>query len=174
MNRILAILIMTVSLMTANAQISRTFWGVTLGKSTRNEVRTMLVQKGYKIHTMPDESYAINGDNVYFGGASWTFISFSFVNGYLSQVWFQNNDIQSPIDVDKVYDKLEKNLSDKYTKYHLDIPSNEEGTKWCNFSDDKTLVVIAISQDKIRKYISLWYQDENLAQTKERLEYNEL
>lgn len=165
---------MLVSIVTVNAQISQTIWGVTLGKSTQNQVKIMLERKGYKIQIMPDGSYAIDVDNVSFGGAYWSWVNFSFVNGYLSEVWFQNNARQSPIDLDKVYDKLQKTLNDKYLQYHLDIQPSGITKKSSFYSDNHTVVVLSVWQSDYREFISLSYEDENLTQTKKIQEYNEL
>ena len=177
MNKLFILLFFLVSLTTAKAQISRTIWGVTLGESTPQQVKLVLSQKGYRINIMPDGSYAISVDNVSFGGAMWTYINFSFVNGRLSQVWFQNNNVQSPIDINKVYDKLRDLLSNKYAHYYFDLPTNETITKWCNFSDEKTCIsrsMIPPTYDDLGSYITLSYKDEYLLQKKLSNEYDEL
>ena len=103
MKKLLIISILCITSIASFAQISRTFWGVTLGKSNKNQVRTALVNRGYSVQTDDDGSLFVNVNNVKFGGAVWTYVLFSFVNGCLSRVCFQNNELQSPIQVDDVY-----------------------------------------------------------------------
>lgn len=174
MKRILVLLFMLMSLMTAEAQINQTIWGVTLGKSTQYQVKIMLERKGYKIQIMPDGSYGIEVDNVSFGGAFWSWVNFSFVNGYLSEIWFQNNKRQSPVDLYKVYDKLHTTLNDKYMQYHFSIPSNDMTIKSSFYSDNHTLIILSIWRVDYQEFISLSYGDENLSQAKKIQEYKEL
>ena len=103
MKRIISVLFVLCFSISCFAQISRTFWGLTLGTSTKQQVKNVLVQKGYKITTEPDGSYSVNPDNVSFGGGYWTYVSFGFVNGKLSTVWFQNNERQCPLALNDLY-----------------------------------------------------------------------
>lgn len=148
--------------------------GVTLGKSTKQQVKNMLVQKGYKINTEPDGSYAIETNNLPFGGGYWTYVNFEFVNGRLVGVWFQNNERDSPVNIDNSYEKLRNTLYDKYSQYYLNLPSDEPNIKYIDFSDGSTFVTLSIRTYDFKRFISLGYEDEKLKSLKLKNEFNEL
>lgn len=174
MKRLLTLLLLITLFLGANAQISRSFWGVTLGRSSKQQVKTMLVQKGYRINIEPDGSYAVNANNVAFGGATWSYISFCFVGNILSEVWFQNNEKQSPVNINHVFEKLSKSLYGKYARFHLETTSDEYVEKCSDFSDGRTSLSLSIQSYHSLRYVSLSYGDENLSKKKRRNEYDEL
>ena len=173
MKKFLIVTILFVFPLIGFAQISRNFWGVTLGKSNKTQVRTALVNRGYRVQTEPDGSLSVNVNNVNFGGAMWTYVSFSFVNGYLSQVWFQNNEHQSPIPVDNVYEKVKMSLDKKYRHYYYNLPK-EDGITWSNYSDSKTHILLGVRTYHYTRYVSLCYKDVYLEEKKEQMENDEL
>ena len=67
-----------------------------------------MTNNGYSVITEPDGSLAVKVNYIKFGGVIWSYVSFSFVNGYLSQVWFQNNERQSITRLDDIYNKIIK------------------------------------------------------------------
>ncbi len=156
------------------AQISRTFWGVTLGQSTKQMVKNMLVRKGYKIKSEPDGSICINVNNVNFGGAYWTYISFSFVGDKLYQVWFQNNEIQSPIPIDNTYTKLKSSLDKKYNAYINNVQPTDIIEKTSDYTDTKTYVSLKLNSYHNQRYISLSYEDLKSYDSKIKNENDEL
>lgn len=173
MKKLLIVTILFIFPLIGFAQISRTFWGVTLGKSNKTQVRTALVNRGYLVQTEPDGSLSVKLNNVNFGGAMWTYVSFSFVNGYLSQVWFQNNEHQSPIQVDNVYEKVKMSLDKKYRHYYLNLPT-EDGNTWSDYSDGKTNILLGLSTYHYTRYVSLSYEDVYLKEKKKQKENDEL
>ena len=173
MKRILIISILCITSIASFAQISRTFWGVTLGKSNKNQVRTALVNRGYSVQTEPDGSLSAEVNNVNFGGAMWTYVSFSFVNGYLSQVWFQNNEHQSPIRVDDIYKEVKMSLDNKYRRYYFDLPT-DDGNTWSTYSDGKTNILLGLRTYHYTRYVSLSYEDVFLKEKQTQKENDEL
>lgn len=176
MKKYLLIAILSLASIVSSAQINRTFWGTTLGKSTKNQVRTVLVNRGFYVQTEPDGSLAVKKNNLQFGGAYWSYVSFSFVNGYLSQIWFQNNELESPVNLDTVYSKVKISLDKKYHQYYFDIPTNDPNNIWSNYSDGKSSILLGVRKDgpSSIKYISLSYKDEYLSNMKSHLDEDEL
>lgn len=173
MKKLLIISILCITSIASFAQISRTFWGVTLGKSNKNQVRTALVNRGYSVQTDDDGSLFVNVNNVKFGGAVWTYVLFSFVNGCLSRVCFQNNELQSPIQVDDVYIYMKMSLDKKYKRYYFDLPT-EEGNSWSNYTDGKTNILLGLNTYRYTRYVRLWYEDVALREMQMQKENDEL
>jgi len=158
MKRIISFILLMHLSICCFSQISRTFWGVTLGKSTKQQVRAMLISKKYKVHSEIDGSLVVYPNNVSFGGAFWTYVGFGFVNGRLQGVLFQNNSEQAPIDVDETYEKLLSSLNNKYGSCIKDFPSENA----CIFSDLKTSTSLSRSERQGVNIISLFYTDVEL------------
>ena len=174
MKKVLLLIVLSFSSIYCFAQINRVFWGVTLGRSTKQQVRNALVQKGYTVKTEPDGSLCVNVNNVNFGGAYWTYVSFSFVDDKLYQVWFQNNEEQSPIKIDDTYDKLKTNLDKKYGTFVFQVQPTEGTEKVSNYTDTKTLVSLMLRSYHHIRYISLSYEDLNSYDSKIKNENDEL
>ena len=175
MKRFLIVVLLFFIALDGFSQINRTIWGVTLGKSTKQQVRTVLIEKGYNVDIDPDGSLAVRVYNVVFGGAHWTYISFSFVNGYLSNITFQNNEQQSPVRIENTYEKLKESLNKKYSFYRLSLPgADDDGHVLTCYSDGKTSLVLDLSYFRSRRYISLFYEDEELQLKKRQNAEDEL
>ena len=156
------------------AQINRVFWGVTLGQSTKQQVKNVLVRKGYTVKTEPDGSLCVNVNNVNFGGAYWTYVSFGFVDNKLYQVWFQNNEEQSPVKIDDTYDKLKTNLDKKYGTFIFHVQPPEGIEKVSDYADTKTFVSLRLRSYHNLRYISLSYEDLDSYNIKTKKENDEL
>ncbi len=165
MKRIISVLFVLCFSISCFAQISRTFWGLTLGTSTKQQVKNVLVQKGYKITTEPDGSYSVNPDNVSFGGGYWTYVSFGFVNGKLSTVWFQNNERQCPLALNDLYDKLKNSLDKKYSNYYYDLPLDNTSQN-AVYDDGRTSILLGVRNYNYMRYISISYEDNSLSKKK--------
>ena len=157
-----------------SAQINRVFWGVTLGQSTKQQVKNVLVRKGYTVKTEPDGSLCVNVNNASFGGAYWTYVSFSFVDDKLYQVWFQNNEKQSPVSIDNTYDLLKSSLDKKYGSYIIRVQPTEGTEKVNNYADTNTLVSLMLRSYHHIRYISLSYEDLNSYDIRKKKEIDEL
>ena len=100
------------------AQINSSIWGLSIGSSTKQQVKSVINQKGFSIETEPDGAYCIKyPKGVKSGGEWWTYISFTFVNGLLCEVWFQNNEVESISDISANYNRIKRSLDEKYIKY---------------------------------------------------------
>jgi hypothetical protein len=174
MKKIMIITILCFTSLVSFAQISRTFWGCTLGKSNKNNVRTVLINRGYRVNTESDGSYTVKSNNIYFGGVNWSYVSFSFVNGILYDVWFQNNEYESAISPDRVYEKLKLELDEKYGRYYFYLGTDDGNTNWSNYSDGKTSILLSVRYYNYTKYVSVSYFDEYLRQVKKQKENDEL
>lgn len=175
MKKIICVCVLFIAILSisCHAQINRTFWGLTLGTSNKQQVKNVLVQKGYKITTEPDGSYSVNPDNISFGGGYWTYVCFSFVNGKLSTVWFQNNERQSPIVLNDFYDKLKISLDNKYLAYLYDSQFDNV-SRSADYDDGRTSILLAVSSYSYVRYISLSYTDNSLNKMKKQTEESEL
>jgi len=173
MKRIICSFIILLVSLSCFSQISRTFWGVTLGISTKQQVKNVLVQKGYKITTESDGSYSVTPDNVAFGGGYWTYVNFCFVDGKLSAVWFQNNERQSPLALNDLYDKLKLSLDKKYSSYYYGLPLDDT-TKSADYDDGKTTILLSVRNYHFLQYLSISYEDNALRNKKDQNEVDEL
>lgn len=156
------------------AQINKTIWGVTLGKSTKQQVKTMLVNKGYTVRVEPDGSLYVDVNNISFGGAYWTYIAFSFVDGKLYQVWFQNNEKQSPVKIEEAFKKTKNFLNEKYIHYSVEARPSDTIEEVSDFADGKTYVSLMINRYHYQRYISLSYADLQLDNLKNKRSTDEL
>ena len=156
------------------AQINRVFWGVTLGQSTKQQVKNVLDRKGYTVKTEPDGSLCVNVNNVSFGGAYWTYVSFSFVDDKLYQVWFQNNEVQSPVKIDNTYIKIKASLDKKYASFINRVQPAEGTEKVSDYTDTKTYISLRLNTYHNIRYISLSYEDLNSYDSKIKNENDEL
>ena len=174
MKKYCLIMLILISSTICCAQINRVFWGMTLGQSTKQQVKNVLVRKGYTVEIEPDGSLCVNVNNVNFGGAYWTYVSFSFVNDKLYQVWFQNNEKQSPGKIENTYDKIKTSLNKKYSAYIYRAQLTEGIEKVSAYTDTKTYVSLMLKSYHNMRYISLSYEDLNSYDSKIKNENDEL
>ena len=154
------------------SQINRTVWGCTLGKSTKQQVRSALVQKGYDVVVEPDGSLASSFYNVPFGGAYWSYVSFSFVNGFLSEICFLTDEVRSAVNIDNSLDKLTSSLDSKYKRYKQ-APSNINKKSSC-YTDDITFVELMILNNNGKRVYTLLYTDIELSMKEDQNNVDEL
>ena len=172
MKRIIFFLLVLTSL-NCFSQINRTIWDLTLGKSTKQEEINVLTRRGYTVITEPDGHLASKIKNVLFGGTDWTYISFGFVYGRLSSIFFQNNELQAYGSIDKKYELLKMSLDGKYKKYCIDEETSLN-EKMCIYYDTKTSLSLQTSTYHNIRYISLSYDDEYLEEIRRKQITDEL
>ena len=177
MKKILLIALLLFVSFEAFSQITRTIWGVSLGNSSKQQVRNMLVNKGYYVESSRDGTLSISDDSIFFGGCVWNCVTFAFVDGKLSDVMFQNND--KNIDVFSTYRNLDKTLSNKYKSFLKQVPLNLNGSdsdsdNWMTISDRDTRVYLATKKQSGINFIILQYEDSMLAITRSISGKNEL
>ena len=159
----------------AQAQINRKIFGLEIGKSTEYQTKRMLKNKGYKYDIMPDGSYAVSLNNVQYGGGYWTYVDFSFCQGVLYEIYFQNNIVEAPMNIDKMYDLLSNSLNNKYKQYKESSSAySSEIEKSEYFFDRKTVVNLTLFTPGYKKHISLRYTDFSLYNKKQQLIDSEL
>ena len=155
------------------SQINRTIWGVTLGQSSKQQVSTMLIRKGYTVKNEDDGSLSIKVQSVDFGGGIWSYVAFDFVGGYLSQITFQNNEYDSPININDTYKKVKSLLDTKYRKYYIGTPPGYIITDISDYSDGKTTIYLAIGNNKGR-FVNITYRDDYLDKKRQQNAIDEL
>lgn len=157
MKKIFLLLFFTLASVHSFSQITRTIWGATLGKSTLQEVKTIVEQKGFEWEVDLEfddyESLWINADHIPFGGAFWTEVAFYFDNDALESVVFNNVGTTA----NSIYEKIKKSLDSKYRQFFVDKPDD---TGWSRYSDGKTRIGLKLdrSQPSGNKVI-LYYED---------------
>ena len=111
----LLFLILVLSSLNCFSQINRTIWGLTLGSSTKMEVRSKLIQKDFNVYIDNDGSVFSAGQSIFFGGVEWAMVSFNFVDGILSEIIFSDPGVDSSGQRNnEKYDILKRNLNSKY------------------------------------------------------------
>lgn len=133
----------------------------------------MLVNKGYEVVIEPDGSLAANLNNVPFGGVPWVYVSFGFVDGTLSQVYFHNDERRCPYKIDQAYEKVKSSLDNKYHSYVIPIQT-DNNSQLCYYEDPKTGVSLQTMMRGFVKFISLEYDDIYLSEKKQKNEADEL
>lgn len=137
-----------------SAQIQRTVAGLTLGVTTKNDVR-----KRFGFSSKAERDYFFVSQ-VQFAGQNWSAL-LSFYNEKLYKVEFliSTAHTHSPLAI-----KLKESLNKKYSQYLLSSDTNKT-----EFSDNKTIVVL-------RDYetVSLSYTDIYLTNKKEEDAEDEL
>ena len=141
MKKIISLTLMLIIGLTLNAQINTNIWGLTLGKSTKQQVKSVLKKKGYQCVVTPQGNYSINLNNTKFGGGYWSYAEFSFHKNILYNIGFLNDANRSVIDVDNMYEKVKQNLMIKYGEYYY---SGYEGAtpQSIAFFDKKTWIFL--------------------------------
>lgn len=173
MKKILIISILSFAYLVGFAQINRTIWGVTLGKSTKSNVRAVLINKGFSVHTSSKGGYSILTTGIYFGGENWSYASFDFADGLLFKVSFQNNKDDSEALPESVYERLKIALDKKYGRYYYNLVTRDEVTAWSNYSDGKTNILLGLRNHNT-EYVNLIYYDTYLMQKTIQKENDEL
>ncbi len=142
----------------AQAQINRNIFNLQLGKSTESQVKNVLKSKGYKYKIMPDGSIAVSVNFTY-GGVLWNFVNFNCYKGILFDVYFQNNDYDSSININDLHETISTSLNKKYKQYRdKDISSSV--TEY--FFDGKTWIILGVNRSGNTNYIHLRYYDKKL------------
>jgi hypothetical protein len=156
-----------------SAQITRSFWGLELGRSTKQNVIDVLKQKGYspQIDNSDNTVYIITGiwNNFKYGGGFWTYASFEFHNGKLMKVHFQNNEEEIIMDIALMYEDISEKLETKYYRY-----KKQDIGQPPYYDDGKTLLSLAYGFHNGIRRISITYYDNTLWEQQHQDEYDEL
>ena len=157
MKKLILLTIALVVAVAANAQIQRTFFGLTLGQSTKQQVRTTLAKKGYKCHTMQgDDALFIQPSSLQFGGLSWDMALFRFYKGKLLSVSFSIADNFSGI-ASETYKVLKAKIDQKYSDFYFS--KNEIATYYL---DEKTVIILQNLYLNFKLNVTISYSDKDL------------
>ena len=160
MRHILSLALMLVTALTINAQINTHIWGLTIGKSTKQQVKNVLLQKGYRYEKVNNktnvQAYCISPkDGIYFGGSNWEYVFFNFYKNILYCIGFQNEKYNSAVDIYSTFDLLKNRLNQKYSSYITNSDYYE-----IDYNDGETWIWLSIYDDDSsydNKFISLEY-----------------
>lgn len=159
----------------SNAQINRTIWGCTLGKSTKQQVKTQIINRGYKISEETIDMIQVSDDNAKFGGINWTLVQLSFVDGLLYRISFI--DLQSYSETMSNYEQIGLAMYEKYGEFYILPTLKDKSTlKQSEYIDSNTFVQLNVSHDDGDNYYFLYlvYADINLNDKKLQNEKDEL
>lgn len=166
MKKVFLLLFLTLVSVNAFSQITRTIWGATLGKSTMQEVEPILAQKASEVkvgdaYDKDNDDYydwlSIHDDNIPFGGAFWTDVTFYFYFDVFDGVIFEN---VGPT-ANSIYEKIKKSLDSKYRQYFVD---NHGDTGWNRYDDGKTRIGLKLDRsqsDGNTQKVMLFYEDRD-------------
>lgn len=159
MKRILFCLTFAVAIfLNLSAQIQREFFGFALAESHKNEIVRYFEAQDKEISNLTDKTIFVT--NINFGGHKWPFVSFSFNNGVLYEVYFADNDgFTRDISLNTTWNYLKRALFDKYSNF-LDSYNSGEETKI--FDDKRTKIKLEYSSDGLYKQLTLSYYDKKL------------
>lgn len=140
MKRFILSIALSLLVLTISAQIQRTFFGCTLGVSTKAFVKNAMIRKEYPL-VVKNNKYIYY--DVKFGGFECAKVVFSFFSGKLLRVdiYIDNQSVKSL--ADQEYKKLHSLLDAKYSNYKIEDECNYQEPYWelfCNYKDEKTSV----------------------------------
>lgn len=146
----------------AKSQIQRTFFGFTLGKTTKIELVKSLKEKGKKILNTNVNEETIRVNNMTFGGKKWPATFFLFYNNRLCVVSLTDTEEYSSKDnLDLDWKNISEILSQKYSDYQI------KNTKYeIEYNDYKTNLWTSNEPYNGYKSITLMYSDNYLFKLK--------
>lgn len=163
MKKIISLTLMIITALAINAQINTRILGVTLGQSTKQQVRSAMKQKGYRCIEFADGGLGIQPRNgLYFGGQLWEVVFFWFYNNKLSTIGFEFKGYNS----DEYFELLKEKLYNKYSKYYT-----QEMEETIFFEDNKSRIILDVEDGYI---LRLDYSNKRLSALKEQSQENEL
>lgn len=141
MKRFILSIALSLLVLTISAQIQCSFFGCTLGVSTKAFVKNAMIRRGY--HLVVKNNKYIYYD-VKFGGFECDKVVLSFFSGKLFRVDIHiNNQNGDKSLADQEYKKLHSLLDAKYSNYKIEDECNYQEPYWelfCNYKDEKTSV----------------------------------
>lgn len=140
-------------------KIRNTFYGCTLGKSTKEEVREELKSRGFEVQEEDGDLYI---ENITFAGKSWGSCQFEFYKGKLMMVGLGLEATES--DITNNYEEILNVLSQKYGTFKLVTVDDTNNHKNKYYDDGSTLVGITYTIESDSNYNTLLYMDKGLVQ----------
>lgn len=119
-----------------SAQIQRSFFGNSIGSSTKEEVINNFISKGKKVVNGDSDGIIVKG--LEFAGITWQEVHFMFINNKFYQIAFCCGD---KTDKDGIYKSLHSYIIDSLTKKYPQYKQLENNNK-VYFYDNNTRVNI--------------------------------
>ena len=144
----------------ANAQIQRKFYGLSLGSSTKKEALDYFTKQGMEVINMNDDSFFV--PNVKFAGSYWSCALFSFYKDTFSCVYFgEKEDHASKDGLNIKWESLNLQIQNKYSKYFRDSMSTDN---YKVYDDDITCLTLDYKYSNTfgQKTLSLMYIDQKI------------
>lgn len=142
--------------------INKHIWGITLGKSTKQDVWNYLHSKNMWYSELEDGSITQVQEEFEFAGIYWDYVNIHFTNNKVYKISFVSRILFNS--VDKSFNKLKDMLADKYT-----ISKNFSSNRNFSIKDSSTLIELETSRcgrysELVFKYTDLKEKEKKLQQ----------
>ncbi len=140
---------------TLEAQITRTINGITLGKSSRQDVISMLGRQGVNYRTENGGLGIAAYGSFVFGQTEWQRVCYNFYNNIVYQICYEkrgNASENSTITLE--YSAIRENLMRKYARYYSPLFPND-----ATFTDGRTNIHLGGGRPTIQQELYIWYTD---------------
>lgn len=174
MKKFLLLFTLILASLSCSAQINRNFFGLTLGQSTKQQVRSLFEKKGWKLEIGENGDYEVNFDRkIQFGGESWDYICFSFASGKLYSIFLYADEFSDKRSAMQAYSRLKAKLDQKYST--LQTKSYEkDGYTFSHYWDANTNVSLTEAPTSYGHTVSILYYDIPLSDQKDNKALEEL
>lgn len=171
MKRTILTLITIMCCLLADAQITNKIRGLTLDKSTLQQVMNVINAKHLTTYEKKSECITcFPKEQFQFGGEKWDMAFFNFYKGKLCSIHFL---IMRSTNAKASFERLKSFLNDKYSDYVRDKNLHSIIKKYVDYDDGKTTVSVTLASEEI-DYVGLRYFDDNLAREVARQIQSEL
>ena len=139
------------------AQITRTINGITLGKSTRQDVIRFLQKNNTNYQTVEGGSAIAGYGLLYFGQTEWNKVCFRFYKNLVFQICYEKRGLASEgSTIVLEYAAIRQILMKKYSRYYHPFPGST------SFSDGKTNLHLGGGTPGTTQEMYIWYTDAAL------------
>ena len=146
-------------------RINRSFDGIILGKSTKQDVINYLKNRRiqYEIKTIAGSPTITHTNNTYWGGVTWRYCSFMFFNEILYKIEYING-IKGEKLIESMNSDYSLLISQLSKKYNNCLKRNEKNSEkdCCYFEDERTTVELEKAHKDSFYFISISYWDKKL------------
>ena len=155
MKKLILLFVLLLVTLTIGAQITRTINGITLGKSTRQDVICYLNKKGISYRT-EDGGLGVAGYGSFiFGNTEWQRFQCNFYNNIVYQICCEKRGLASEgSTIVLEYSAIRKILMEKYAHYYKPILPND-----ASFSDGKTNLHLGGGRPGAQQELYIMYTD---------------
>lgn len=156
--------------LTISAQIQRTFFGLTLGVSTKNDVIRYFRENGLA-YKREGDAYLVQKKE--WGGHTWSLVSLHFFDNKFYSVHFFDGEMNTAkATLETLWDKYSNSLYSKYSQYYV----NEQSQSNLSVYSDKATTMSARFEKNSEGYVvlSIMYADINLLLKKRDKENSDL